>query len=247
MTALSVGAFIDMLPPLRVRTYSISSSPYWKPSHASLSLSVVVEPAKSGQGSHLGVASNFLSDLVPGDAVHITIRPSKKQFHPPQVASAYPIIMIAAGSGIAPFRGFIQDRAIQKRNGVQLQPAILFFGCHGAQDDLYRDELDKFEAEGIVNVRRAFSTDKSASPTKPKAYIQDRLLADKTDVIELWRKGAKVFVCGGISMADGVKQAFTSIIYLAAEADGNINGRSQDELFEEAFDQRYVTEIFSQT
>lgn len=246
-TDLCVGAFIDMLPPLRVRTYSISSSDLWKPSHVSLTLSVVAQAALSGQGSFIGVASNFLADLAPGDAVHLTIRPCKQQFHSPDNAGDCPIIMVAAGSGIAPFRGFIQDRAIQKRNGVRLQSAILFFGCHGSQqDDLYRQELDEFEAEGVVSVRRAFSAQKSGSESQPRMYVQDRMWEDRAEVIQLWNQGAKVYICGGISMADGVKRTFTRILF-PAEAGGKLDAESLNKLFEEVVSTRYTSEIFSQT
>ena len=231
-TKLTVGAFIDMLPPLRVRTYSISSSALWKPSHVSLTISVVAQPSWSGQGSFFGVASNFLADLVPGDAVHLTVRPCKKEFHPPDDAGAHPIIMVAAGSGIAPFRGFIQARALQRRNGVQLQPAILFFGCRGPQqDDLYRQELNEFEAEGVVNVRRAFSADETVPESQSRMYVQDRMWADRADVIQLWSLGAKIYVCGGINMADGVREVVNKILCPT----------------EEAVSTRYITEIFSQT
>jgi cytochrome P450/NADPH-cytochrome P450 reductase len=69
--------------------------------------------------------------------------------------------MVAAGPGITPFRVFIQDRALQKRKGIIVQPAIVFFGCHVSQQDgLYRQQLDEQEADGIVSVRRAFSPEK---------------------------------------------------------------------------------------
>jgi len=238
---LSISTFIDMLPPIRVRTYSISSTSNWKPSYVSLTISVVEEPALSEQGIFYGVASNFLADVIPGDALHITIRPGKELFSPPSDASAYPIIMVGSGSGLAPFRGFIQDRAIQKRKGVVLQPALLFFGCRGPQlDDLYRDEFDKMEAEGVVSIRRAFSSDH-------RTYVQDKLIADRKDVIALWNRGAKVYVCGRINMADSVKTAFTKIIHNSRGGNGELDKTIADELFEQVISSRYVSEVFSQT
>lgn len=245
---LSVGGFIDMLPPLRVRTYSISSSPQWNLSHASLTVSIIEQPAFSGQGTFYGVGSNFLADLIPGDAVHITIRPCKEDFRAPKDASAYPIIMIAAGSGIAPFRGFIQDRALQKRKGIVLQPAILFFGCRGSQqDNLYYQEMDSMEVEGVVSVRRAFSAEKSGPQSQPRVYVQDKLWEHREEVIQLWNQGAKFYVCGGVKMADEVHKVFTKIIHPLVEASCSVDGRNLDIAFEEAISRRYVAEIFSQT
>ncbi|EOD51987.1 putative nadph-cytochrome p450 reductase protein [Neofusicoccum parvum UCRNP2] len=149
---LPFGTFLSLLPPLRLRTYSISSSPTHHANHASLTFSVVAshQPADDPASAppHLGVASNHLADLTHGDIVALALRPTKPCFHLP-ADPATPIIMVAAGTGIAPFRGFVQARAAE---------TLLFFGCRApGVDDLYRDELDRLEAAGAVQVRRAYS------------------------------------------------------------------------------------------
>lgn len=105
---LDVGTYLRMLPPMRMRQYSISSSPLWNAQHVTLTLSVLEEKALTGKERvFLGVASNYLSELVPGDRVHMSVRASAAAFHPPEDLEI-PLIAYCAGSGLAPIRGFIQ-------------------------------------------------------------------------------------------------------------------------------------------
>jgi cytochrome P450/NADPH-cytochrome P450 reductase len=96
---LPLGVFLKMQPPMRVRQYSISSSPLWNPNNVTLTYAVVDQPALSGQGRYVGVASNYLSNLAPGDKLHVNVRSSHQAFHLPKDAKSIPIIMIASGSG----------------------------------------------------------------------------------------------------------------------------------------------------
>jgi cytochrome P450/NADPH-cytochrome P450 reductase len=98
-TKLPLGVFLKMQPPMRVRQYSISSSPLWNPSNVTLTYSVVDQPALSGQGRHVGVATNYLSNLAPGDKLHVSVRSSHKAFHLPKDSKNVPVIMIASGTG----------------------------------------------------------------------------------------------------------------------------------------------------
>lgn len=96
--SLPFGPFLKMLPPMRVRQYSISSSPLWNPNNVTLTYSVVNQPAFSGQGRFVGVASSYLSSLGVGDKLHVAVRLSHQAFHLPKDAQK-PVIMIAAGTG----------------------------------------------------------------------------------------------------------------------------------------------------
>jgi cytochrome P450/NADPH-cytochrome P450 reductase len=101
--------------------------------------------------------------------------------------------MICAGTGLAPFRGFIQERAIQAAQGRQLGRALLFFGCnHPDVDFLYKDELAAWEKAGVVEVRPAFSD----LPQEWGMFVQHRLWHDRADVVALFQQHAKVFACG---------------------------------------------------
>lgn len=156
---LSLSKFVEMLPPMRVRQYSISSSPLWNPEHVTLTISVVDGPALCGREGHfLGVASNYLANLRSGDQVQMAVRPSAAAFAPP-ADPLIPIVMFCAGSGLAPMRGFIQERAVQKKSGRDVGQCLLFFGCRSPnQDFLYSDsDLAEWVKLGVVEVRPAFS------------------------------------------------------------------------------------------
>ncbi|EMD67880.1 hypothetical protein COCSADRAFT_352953 [Bipolaris sorokiniana ND90Pr] len=239
---LSVEMFLEMLLPLRPRTYSISSAPDWKPSHATLTWSVLDAPSWSGHGSFLGVASNHLYNLSPGAVVRVSVQRSNPAFRLPQDPGAYPIIMIASGSGLAPFRAFLEERALKHRTGKALAPALLFFGCRSKDDDLYRNELDEFESSGIVRVRRAYSKTPKETDACGCTYVQDRIRAEKEEFRKLWEQGASIFVCGGSKMSEAVKDLFINI---ARKSAGNDGFRSSAEWFKALDSRRYVAEIFN--
>jgi len=238
---LSFADFLAMLPPLRPRQYSISSSPHYRTGQCSLTVAVVDGPAWSGQGSYRGVASSYLAGLQPGARLPIAVRPSSPAFHPPQPATT-PIIMVCAGTGIAPFRGFLQERALQKQAGEAVGPALLFFGCaHPEVEFLYRDELEQWQRLGIVDVRSAFSR----QPQGEIRYVQDRLWQDRAEVEALFREGANIYVCGdGRKMAPAVRETFLRIYQ---EASG-VESREVADAWAEAIEHkslRYVTDVFS--
>src|SRR4029450_13607458 len=153
---LPFHAYLEMLSLLAPRYYSISSSPSLDPQRCSVTVGVVQAPASSGRGIYKGVCSNYLSGRRVGDTIHATVRETKAGFRLPNDASM-PIIMIGPGPGLAPFRGFLQERAARKAQGAMLGPAMLFFGCrHPEQDFLYADELKGFAADGIAELNTAF-------------------------------------------------------------------------------------------
>ncbi|WP_243790306.1 bifunctional cytochrome P450/NADPH--P450 reductase [Saccharopolyspora gloriosae] len=238
---LTFGGFLQLLSPLTPRQYSISSSPKWNPAHATLTVAVLNEPARSGAGIYEGAASNHLAQARPGTKVAVTVRPSNVAFHPPESLET-PLILACAGSGIAPFRGFLQDRALAAaEQGVTPAPALLFFGCHGPESDhLYRDELAAWAAAGVVDVRTAYS----AEPADGVRYVQDRLWADRAEVIDLVERGATVFVCGdGQRMAPAVHRTCTRIY---EEATGATPEQAEQWMTAMERDHaRYVADVFA--
>ena len=166
--------YLEMLPPIRVRQYSISSSPLWNPQRVSLTVSVVKAPALSGKDEEfMGVATTYLDGLRPGNKVQMAIRPSGV-FHLPTDPSV-PVVMIAAGSGVAPMHGFIQERALQKEAGRDVGKMLLFFGCRSPDDDfLYsKTDFEEWSKLGILEIRPAFSrdTDKSEGCKYVQEYV----------------------------------------------------------------------------
>ncbi|KAJ7808342.1 hypothetical protein B0H14DRAFT_2870527 [Mycena olivaceomarginata] len=149
--ALSIGAFLQMLPPMRVRQYSISSSPLWNPTHITVTFSVLDVPSMSKVArSFLGVGSNYLASMIPGDRVQMSVRPSAAAFNLPEDPMT-PVVMFCSGSGLAPMRGFIQERAVQKASGRDVGEMLLFFGCRSPKSDFLYSESDlaEWSAQGV--------------------------------------------------------------------------------------------------
>ncbi|ABD08340.1 FAD-binding oxidoreductase [Rhodopseudomonas palustris HaA2] len=204
---LPFAAYLEMLTPLQPRYYSISSSPARDPARASVTVAVVEGPALSGRGIYRGACSSWLAGRGSGDTVQATVRATKACFRLPD-DDRVPLIMIGPGTGVAPFRGFLQERSARKVGGATLGPALLFFGCrHPAQDYLYADELQGFAADGIVELHAAFSRGDG-----PKTYVQHLIAAQKDRVFALIEQGAIVYVCGdGGRMEPDVKAALCAI------------------------------------
>lgn len=134
--------------------------------------------------------------------------------------------MICAGTGLAPFRGFIEDRMVWSRQGKPLSKGLLFFGCRDPEsDDLYHDELSEFESAGVVKVYRAYSRAQGFELARGCRYVQDRLAAEAEEIRDLWAQNAIIYVCGSRNMAKGVTAQLEYML-----------GRLPEE--------RYVTEIF---
>jgi cytochrome P450/NADPH-cytochrome P450 reductase len=230
--------YLEMLSLLSPRYYSISSSPLVAGSRASVTVAVVEGPAHSGQGVFRGVCSNYLGDRRPGETVQALIRETKAGFRLPDDPKR-PIIMIGPGTGLAPFRGFLQERASQKASGKTLGPAMLFFGCrHPEQDFLYADELKGFAEQGICELQVAFSRG-----TGPKTYVQDLIAAQKDRVWSLIEQGAVIFVCGdGGKMEPDVKRKLMDIFREKTSADEEAAERWIDDM---GTQNRYVLDVWA--
>jgi cytochrome P450/NADPH-cytochrome P450 reductase len=235
---LPFHAYLEMLSLLAPRYYSISSSPSGDGSRCSATVGVVEAPASSGRGIYRGVCSNYLAGRRVGDTIHATIRETKAGFRLPDDA-AVPVIMIGPGTGLAPFRGFLQERAHRKAQGANLGPAMLFFGCrHPEQDYLYADELKGFAASGVTELHTAFSR-----ADGPKTYVQHLVAAQKDRVWSLIEQGAIIYVCGdGGKMEPDVKAALVAIYRERAGADAEAGARWIDEL---GTKNRYVLDVWA--
>jgi cytochrome P450/NADPH-cytochrome P450 reductase len=227
--ALTFAELLELLPAMRVRQYSISSSPRRDPARCALTVAVVDAPAWSGNGRFRGACSSYLARLAPNEQVAVTVRRPNQPFRPPADNSA-PMILIGAGTGIAPLRGFIEDRALREGPGETL----LFFGCdHPEVDFLYRDELPSF-----VEVFPAFFR----KPEGEIAFVQHRLWAERARVHALIESGAYVFLCGdGARMAPAVREVLLSL--RRTEASTNEHD-AREWLAQIELDGRFVSDVF---
>ncbi|QXI39718.1 bifunctional nitrate reductase/sulfite reductase flavoprotein subunit alpha [Pseudomonas xantholysinigenes] len=177
---LPMARWLSLLKPLQPRLYSISSSPLAHPDQVHLTVSTV------RYGVRKGVCSTFLADRATALEVAIFPQPSKR-FHLPEDDST-PIIMIGPGTGIAPFRGFLEEREQRRAKGGNW----LFFGeQHGACDFYYREQLQAWAATGHLRLSTAFSRDQPE-----KLYVQQRLLEHGAELWQWLEAGAIIYVCG---------------------------------------------------
>lgn len=190
------------------------------------------------------MASSYLASLQEGDKVQVAIRNATKGFQLPLEAHKTPIICIGAGTGLAPFRAFVQERAILRESGQTLAPAALFYGCRDpACDDLYRDEFDAWEAAGVVTVFRAYSRMQELS--EGCRYVQERMWLERTLVGNLWNTDGRIYVCGANRIVEGVKEAFVRILQSENEKRGNpMSFEESLEWFEKHQTERFVRDVF---
>jgi cytochrome P450/NADPH-cytochrome P450 reductase len=235
---LPFHAYLEMLSLLAPRYYSISSSPSVDPSRCSVTVGVVEGPASSGRGIYKGICSNYLAGRRAGETVHAMVRETKAGFRLPDDPSV-PIIMVGPGTGLAPFRGFLQERAALKAKGATLGPAMLFFGCrHPDRDYLYADELKGFAASGLTELHTAFSRGNG-----PKTYVQNLVAAEKDRVWSLIEQGAIIYVCGdGGKMEPDVKAALVAIYRERSGADA---GAAQCRIDDLGAKNRYVLDVWA--
>jgi cytochrome P450 / NADPH-cytochrome P450 reductase len=235
---LPLHAYLEMLSLLAPRYYSISSSPSVDPSRCSVTVAVVEGPATSGRGIYKGICSNYLAGRRVGETIQATVRETKAGFRLPD-DPLLPIIMIGPGTGLAPFRGFLQQRAAAKADGATLGPAMLFFGCrHPEQDYLYVDELKAHAAGGITELYTAFSRGEG-----PKTYVQNLVAAEQDRVWKLIEDGAIIYVCGdGSKMEPDVKAALVAIYRERTGADRDAAQRWIDDL---GAGNRYVLDVWA--
>src|SRR5262249_4000645 len=155
--ALPFHVYLEILSPLAPRYYSISSSPLVDPRHLSITVAVVDAPARSGRRTFQGLCSSYLCRQEEGAVVYAVVKDTKSAFRLPEDPST-PIVMVGPGTGLAPFRGFLQERAALRAQGRRVAPSLLFFGCRNPEQDfLYADELRAPVGGGVTGPPGAFS------------------------------------------------------------------------------------------
>ncbi|MGW9266061.1 sulfite reductase subunit alpha [Gordonia terrae] len=193
---------LEELSPLAHREYSISSSPRAHGDTVHITMATVrYTVADRDRG---GVCSTHLADrCAPGDTVPVFVSPNKKFRLPADDVAA---VMIGPGTGIAPFRAFLHERAATGATGSNW----LFFGDqHRAHDHLYAEELDRLVAGGVLDrLDLAFSRDQ-----EHKVYVQDRMREHGAELFAWLEAGAHLYVCGdAATMADDVDAALHEIV-----------------------------------
>lgn len=199
--AWDADALVAALRPQAQRLYSIASSRKRVGEEAHLTVDVLAYQAHGH--AHGGAASGFLGDLAEGDNTQVYIEPNER-FRVPADASR-DIIMIGPGTGVAPFRGFVQERAETGASGRNW----LFFGAqHFNTGFLYQAEWqDALRRKELHHLDLAFSRDQAR-----KVYVQDRLRERGEELYRWLQDGAHLYVCGAIAMGKDVHAALLDIV-----------------------------------
>lgn len=200
---------VSLLRKMPPRLYSIASSLTANPDEVHLTIGAVRYSAHGRERK--GVCSVLCSERLPiGDTLPVFVQ-KNKHFNLPESADT-DIIMVGPGTGIAPFRAFIQDRAAQKASGR----AWLFFGDqHAATDFLYQEEFETYQKDGaLTKLDTAFSRD-----TEQKVYVQHKISQNGKELFNWLENGAYFYVCGDKQyMAKDVHNTLLEII----EKEGNM-------------------------
>ena len=229
---LTPQELVDHMRKLMPRLYSIASSS--KPFPHEVHLTVAIVRYETNHRSRVGVASTFLSDRVELNQGAVPVFVSDSHFGVPE-DKAKDIIMVGPGTGVAPFRAFLQERVATAATGRNW----LFFGDqHRATDYLYEEEWTQWQAEGkLARADLAFSRDQIL-----KVYVQDRM---RENAAELWswiKNGAHFYVCGDAKrMAKDVDVALHDVI---GQQGGMDPAAAADYVKQMKKDKRYQRDVY---
>jgi sulfite reductase (NADPH) flavoprotein alpha-component len=223
--------------PMKRREYSIASSQAVNPTTVSLMIVVVGWVDPKGR-DRFGQATRYLSQLPIGAKVTASVKPSVMKLPAKDTA---PLIMAGLGTGLAPFRAFVQYRALQKSQGKEIGSILLYMGSrHQREEYLYGEEWEAYQDAGVITLLgRAFSRDQPQ-----KIYIQDRMRETVSDIIQAYIKEEGAFyLCGPTWPVPDVTEVLEEAIARDGKALGKkVDPRKEIERLKE--DLRYVLEVY---
>jgi sulfite reductase (NADPH) flavoprotein alpha-component len=226
-----------IVSPMKRREYSIASSQVVNPTTVALMIVVVSWVDPKGR-DRFGQATRYLSKLPLGSKVTVSVKPSVMKLPTKDTA---PLIMAGLGTGLAPFRAFVQYRAMQKAQGKEIGSILLYMGSrHQREEYLYGEEWEAYQDAGVITLLgRAFSRDQPQ-----KIYIQDRMRQTISDIIKAYIKEEGAFyLCGPTWPVPDVTEVLEEAIARDAKAIGKkVDPRKEIERLKE--DLRYVLEVY---
>ncbi|KAF2870194.1 hypothetical protein BDV95DRAFT_575264 [Massariosphaeria phaeospora] len=231
---------VRIVSPMKRREYSIASSQHVTPNSVAL-LIVTVNWVDPKGRDRFGQATRYINELRVGQPVTVSVKPSVMKLPPKTTA---PIIMAGLGTGLAPFRAFVQERAYQKQQGHDIGEVLLYMGArHQREEYLYGEEWEAYQDAGIITLLgRAFSRDQPQ-----KIYIQDRMRQTLADIRQAYlEKEGSFYLCGPTWPVPDV----TAVLQEAVEVQHKVrnpgakkvDSRRVIETLKEA--QRYVLEVY---
>lgn len=228
---------IRIVNPMKRREYSIASCQKVTPTSIALMIVVVGWVDPKGR-DRFGQATRFLNKLGVGVAVTVSVKPSVMKLPP---SSTQPLIMAGLGTGLAPFRAFVQHRALEKEQGKEIGAVLLYMGSrHQREEYCYGEEWEAYQDAGVITLLgRAFSRDQPQ-----KIYIQDRMRESMNDIIQAYLKEHGAFyLCGPTWPVPDVTNVLEDAIAREAKTVGRRTDPKRE--IERLKDQaRYVLEVY---
>jgi len=232
---------VRIVNPMKRREYSIASSQHVTPNSVAL-LIVAVNWVDPKGRDRFGQATRYLNGLKVGTPVTVSVKPSVMKL--PTKTTA-PIIMAGLGTGLAPFRAFVQERAYQKQQGHEIGEVLLYMGSrHQREEYLYGEEWEAYQDAGIITLLgRAFSRDQPQ-----KIYIQDRMRQTLGDIRKAYlRDEGSFYLCGPTWPVPDVTEVLQEAVeteHAVKHGKGGkkVDSRREIETLKEA--QRYVLEVY---
>jgi len=229
---ITASQLVSVLPELSPRLYSIASSQKVYPDE--VHITVVAVRYRNRDRDRKGTCSTFLTDRIEEGSWIPVFIDRNLGFKMPEELDA-PMIMVGAGTGVAPYRSFIQQRNGDHINGE----SWLFFGDqHKKSDFLYREDWEKFRQEGVLTeLSLAFSRDQ-----EQKVYVQHRMLEKSKELYDWLQKGAYLYVCGDKThMARDVHETLKNIV----AAEGGLEPEKAEDFLKELKKQkRYQIDVY---
>ncbi|ODV92675.1 hypothetical protein CANCADRAFT_11548, partial [Tortispora caseinolytica NRRL Y-17796] len=229
---------LQLIPPLKRREYSIASSQKVHP-HSLHLLIVVVDWVDSRGRRRYGHCSKYLADLAVGSKVIVSVKPSVMKLPP---SPKTPIIMSGLGTGLAPFKAFLEEKQWQKDQGHDVGEVYLYLGSrHRRQEYLYGEEWEGYLADGLLtHLGAAFSRDQAE-----KIYIQDRMRQSMDELVDLiGEKGGYFYLCGPTWPVPNITSILEEVITTHATRKGHSPGDMRKVIEELKETGRYVLEVY---
>ncbi|KAM3415237.1 hypothetical protein BST61_g8768 [Cercospora zeina] len=228
---------VRIVNPMKRREYSIASSQKVTPNSVSL-LIVTVNWVDPKGRDRFGQATRYLDSLPIGAPVTVSVKPSVMKLPP---KTTQPIIMAGLGTGLAPFRAFVQERAWQREQGMPIGDVFLYMGSrHKREEYLYGEEWEAYQDAGIITLLgAAFSRDQPQ-----KIYIQDRMRQTLGDIRRAYlREEGAFYLCGPTWPVPDVTNVLEEAVETEARAQGKKkSGPKEIERLKE--EQRYILEVY---